>query len=269
MRSAWTPDLTIARQQGDIEWTQSRIDAVHDVRTRMDSQDGSSGWQDRLSASIGFAPRFVRELADAFAGGWSHEASVVDWKTWYVDWLCARSDWLPKLIRNETLESFLGTSYKNLEDDQTRGEMICDTVFTLLDIWMSGRPLGEIELAMGTKPNLLKTCERARDFVSDIVPELSYLFGTPSLVAQEMIDEGIFEDEVPVSLSLLSVCVKEGFDNSEKAVLRTTMNGIVNRRAVHREYEALSEHLPPANGIEDFSDIQNRLDTAKAIKMFT
>ena len=256
------------RQQGDDDWVQSRIDAVHEVRTKLDTQVGTIGWQDRLSASIGFSPRFVRELADAFASGWSHEASVIDWKTWYVDWLSARSDWLPKLIRNETLESFLGTSYKKLEDDQSRGEMICNRVFALLEIWMSGRPLAEIELAMGTKPKLLKTCEGARDFVSDIIPELSYLFGTPSLVTQAMIDEGIFEDEAPLSLSLLSVCVKEGFDSSEKAVLRTSMNGIVNRRAVHREYDALAPHLPPISGVEDFSSILNRLNSAKAIKLF-
>jgi len=69
------------------------------------------------------------------------------------------------------------------------------------------------------------------------------------------------------SLSLLSVCVKEGFDRSEKAVLRTGMIGIINRRAVHREYEALAEHMPSASSVEDFTDIQNRLDTAKAIKL--
>lgn len=255
------------RQQGDDDWIQSRIDAVRDVRTRMDTQVGTIGWQDRLSASIGFSPRFVRELADAFASGWSHEASVKDWKTWYVDWLCARSDWLPKLIRNETLESFLGTPYKKLEDDQSRGTTICNSVFPLLDMWMSGRPLAEIEIAMGTKPKLLKTCERARDFVSDIIPEISYLFGAPSLVTQAMIDERILEGEVPLSLSLLSVCVKEGFDTSEKAVLRTSMNGIVNRRAVHREHEALAAYLPTTSGVEDFSDIQSRLDTAKAIRL--
>ena len=255
------------RGQGDDDWIKTRVDAVRDVRTMMDTQVGTIGWQDRLSASIGFSPKFVRELADTFELGWQHDASVEKWKTWFVDWLCERKDRLPMLIRSETLESFLGTPYKKLEDDQSRGKMICETVFTLLDIWMSGRPLVEIELAMGTKPNLLKTCERARDFVSDIVPELSYLFGTPSLVVQAMIDERKLEDKVPVSLSLLSTCVKEGFDSSEKAVLRTSMNGIVNRRAVHRECEALAAYLQPASGVEGFSGILNRLDTAKLTRL--
>ena len=251
------------RGQGDDDWIKTRIDAVRDVRRRMDRQLGTIGWQDRLSASIGFSPNFVRELADAFEWGWRHDASVKEWNKWFVGWLCERKDWLPKLIRSETLESFLGTPYKKLEGDQSRGEMIFKTVFPLLDIWMYGRPLVEIELAMGTKPNLLKTCERARDFVSDIVPELSYLFGTPSLVVQAMIDEKKLEDKVPVSLSLLSICVKEGFDSSEKAVLRTSMNGIVNRKAVHREFEALAVYLQPASGVEGFSAILDRLDTAK------
>lgn len=256
------------RKDGDADWVQSRIDAVHRVRSEMDSHDQSSEWQDRLSASIGFMPSFIRELSEAFAGGWSNDASVVDWTKWYVDWLTARSDRLPKLIRSETLDSFLGTPYKKLEDDRAKGEMICRSVFALLDLWMSGDALREIELAVGTKPTLLKTCERARDFVADVVPELSYLFGVPSLVVQEMIKEGNFEGEVPVSLSLLSVCVKEGLDSAEKAVLRTSMNGIVNRRSVHREFDALSEHLPRARGREDFASIQARLDTAKAIKSF-
>jgi len=121
-------------------------------------------------------------------------------------------------------------------------------------------------LAMG--PTLLKTCERARDFVSDVVPELSYLFGVPSLVSQAMIDEGYFEGEVPISLSLLSVSVKEGFDSAEKAVLRASTEGIVNRRSVHTEFEALSPHLPPASGSEDFASIQSRLDVAKSIRLF-
>lgn len=90
----------------------------------------------------------------------------------------------------------------------------------------------------------------------------------PSLVAQAIINEGYFEGEAPVSLSLLSVCVKEGLDSAEKAVLRASMEGIVNRRSVHREFEALSKHLPPASPPEDFSSIQARLDVAKAIKLF-
>lgn len=255
------------RQDGDTEWMQSRIDAVHRVRLQMDSHDQSNAWQDRLSASVGFTPSFIRELTEALAGGLSNDASVVDWKNWYVDWLTARNDKLPKLIRSETLDSFLGTSYKKLETEQAKGQMICSTVFTLLDLWMSGEALREIELATGTKQTLLKTCERARDFVSDVVPELSYLFGVPSLVAQAMINEGLIEGEVPVSLSLLSVCVKEGLDSSEKAVLRASMEGIANRRSVHREFEELSKHLPPTSSFEDFSSIQARLEVAKSIRL--
>lgn len=173
-----------------------------------------------------------------------------------------------KLIRSETLDSFLGSPYKELEDEHAKGQFICAKLFPLLDLWMSGEALREIELAAGTQPTLLKACERARDFVSDVVPELSYLFGVPSLVAQAMINEGYFESEVPISLSLLSVSVKEGFDSAEKAVLRACMEGIVNRRSVHAEFEALSEHLPPAGGLEDFSKIQSRLEVAKAIRLF-
>lgn len=257
------------RQLGDIGWMQSRIDAVHTVRSKMDQFDKSSGWQDRLSASIGFSPSFVRDLAEAFAGGCANDASVVGWKCWYVDWLSARKDMLPKLIRTETLESFLGTPYKKLEDNQTRGEMISESLFDLLDLWMSGAELREIELAVGTKPSLVKTCERARDFVLDIVPELSYLFGVPSLVAQAMVDEGLLGGEVPLSLSLLSACVKEGLDSSEKAVLRSSMDRIVNRRSVHTEFNALAEHLSPASGPEDFSEIQARLQNAEVARLFS
>lgn len=137
------------RQDGDTEWMQSRIDAVHRVRSEMDSHDQSSAWQDRLSASIGFMPSFIRELAEALAGGWSNDASVVDWKKWYVDWLTARNDKLPKLISSETLDSFLGTPCKKLENDHSRGEMICSKAFTLLDLWMAGEALRDIELAAG------------------------------------------------------------------------------------------------------------------------
>ncbi len=256
------------RQSGDSDWIRSRIDAVHRVRSDMDSLDQSSAWQDRLSASIGFMPSFIRELAEAFAGGWSSDASVVDWRNWYVEWLTAKNDKLPKLIRSETLDSFLGSPYKELEDEHAKGQFICAKLFPLLDLWMSGEALREIELAAGTQPTQLKTCERARDFVSDVVPELSYLFGVPSLVAQAMINEGYFEGEVPLSLSLLSVSVKEGFDTAEKAVLRASMEGIVNRRSVHAEFEGLSKYLPPADGPEDFRSIQSRLDVAKAIRLF-
>lgn len=257
------------RQAGDSQWMQSRIDAVHAVRSKMESPDTSRGWQERLSTSIGFPHSFIQSLAEAFAGGWANDGSVVDWRKWYVDWLTAQNDQLPRLIRTETLEGFLGTPYKKLADNQARGEMICAALFDLLDLWMSGAALREIEIAVGTKPTLLKTCERARDFVSDIVPELSYLFGAPSLVAQAMINEGLFEGEVPVSLSLLSACVKEGLDTAEKAVLRANTEGLVNRRSVHREFETLSAHLQPASAPEDFGNIQARLENAKAIKLFT
>jgi len=47
-----------------------------------------------------------------------------------------------------------------------------------------GKPLTDLEEALGTPVDKLKTCIGARKFVLRVLPELSYLFGVPALLTQ-------------------------------------------------------------------------------------
>ncbi|MCZ4151574.1 hypothetical protein BZG21_45140, partial [Escherichia coli] len=111
------------------------------------------------------------------------------------------------LIRKETLEVFLGSDYKKLKDDASRGTHACDIIFPLLALWMTGHTLAGMEESTGTPINRVGRCEFAREFVLRIVPELSYIFGLPNQIFNAITVDRGEDTESPVGLNCLALCV--------------------------------------------------------------
>ena len=91
----------------------------------------------------------------------------------------ARPHLIPALIRRESLEGLFGAEYKNLQEDEKRGQYALPHLVRLLGCWMAGDTLADMERALGTQEHLIGKCEAAREFVLRIVPELAYIFGLP------------------------------------------------------------------------------------------
>jgi hypothetical protein len=174
-------------------------------------------------------------------------------------WLRANPADLPELIRRESLEGMFGTSYKNLPNDNAKGLHAVEVFERVLPFWMEGATLALLEQSLGTPVARLGCCEKAREFVLRIVPELAYVY---SLLPQLFAKQFIFEMEPPVALATIGSAVKEGFDEPEKVALRQIRLGRLNRVAVHRQYAEISPYVIAPKPAESFPDVLDRVRAA-------
>lgn len=251
-----------ARVSGNQSWIDERIEAAINFRHADPEAPKNLTWADRLAASTGIPVAVIRELGEPLAGQIRHEAQMLEWYRWLVSWLNERPHLLPKLIRRESLESVLPSEFKSLDGDGLKGQYISTHVFPLLSLWMEGNTLAELEVALGTQGNRIGKCERAREFVLRIVPELAYLFSLPRQILRALTAERDEAHNPPLGLDILGFCVREGLDSVEKLALRQLLKGNFHRRAVHRQYEIIKQHIKPPTPGETFASIINRVENA-------
>jgi hypothetical protein len=168
-------------------------------------------------------------------------------------------DSLLQSIRRESLEGMFGSSYKALATPEAKGRLAVPVLANLLSKWMAGASLASIEAAFGTPADCLGHCEKAREFVLRIVPDLAYLYG---LLPQ--IYTALFSIELtpPLALGTIGSVVREGFDCTEKLALRQVRLRRVNRVAVHREFAQIAPYLAQPQGGEPFAGVIERVRSA-------
>ncbi|MHB0990280.1 MAG: DEAD/DEAH box helicase [Burkholderiales bacterium] len=255
-----------ARVRGDQVWIDTRIDAAIAARHADPETPVILTWADRLAAAAGIPIAVIRDLGDALATqSLNNDALMIDWRNWMMDWLRQHPHFIPALIRRESLEGLFGTVYKSLELDEERGQYVHPYLVRLLDGWMVGDSLSEIELIFGTSDHRIGKCENAREFVLRIVPELTYIFGLPAQVIRANTPENGEAAEPSLALSILASCIREGIDNIEKLALTNIPNEKVNRRAIHRKFSLIEPYLSPASPSDSFADTINRVKEAVMI----
>ncbi len=251
-----------ARKKGEQDWIDTRIDAALNTRNADYEITETHTWADRLAAVVGVPTLIIRELGEAFVDPINYEYSLGDWYKWLVDWLTARPHLIPLLMRKESLESLLGANYKRLEKDSERGLYAITSLTKLLENWMSGCTLEELERIYGTKEKNIGYCKHAREFVLRSVPELAYVFSLPGQVFRAVRSDIGMPTDPPLSMSLLGSCVKEGFDQAEKFALFQIKGKRKSRRQTHQKYELIERFIDePAPG-EDFGQLLNRVRRA-------
>lgn len=113
---------------------------------------------------------------------------------------------------------------------------------TLLDEWMAGKPLCDLERAIGTAEKHIKTCETARHFAVRLAADLAFVAGLPArILAAEAIAAG---EEPVISTTLL------------------TLSGVVRRGCTSPELLANAVHLNESSRPMDratFAQIQPHL----------
>ncbi|MFM0363053.1 DEAD/DEAH box helicase [Paraburkholderia sediminicola] len=257
-----------AKQQGNAQWIQSRIEAAMALRRADPDTPLVLTWADRLAASAGIPVAIIRELGEPLSGSVNPTATTSDWYLWLVDWLSQRPQLIPQLIRRESLEGMFGTVYKKLEDDQSRGTYAVGHIFSLLNRWMAGDTLADMERAFGTKEARIGKCEAAREFVLRLLPEISYIFSLPAQIFRAIAIENGRKADMPLVLDLLGSCVRQGFDDADKLVLRQYLPGQTARRAVHRKFTEIAPVLPVRVAGEDFGRALKRVAQAVEISAF-
>lgn len=257
-----------AKEKGDSNWIETRIDAVLKARQAERVSPTSLTWQERLSATTGVDLEVINELGKWLDAPFNPDAPIKAWANSVSAWLTHYARFVPRLIRKEGVEGLFGKTYKELSDDESRGKYAAPRLMTLLDSWMTGGTLKDIEVLFGTKPNRLGKCESAREFVLRLLPELAYIYSLPAQIVRALREQKADETEVPVSLTILGACVKEGFDHVDKYALRQYRHGNVARRAVHREYAAIEPFLGETGSDEQFADVMRRVEGAVMLAEF-
>ncbi len=246
-------------------WIDGRISAVLAARV---SGISNPTWVDQLASTTGVPAEFITALGLAInAKPLSSMASVEQWRDWVLEWLKSVPYFLPVIMRPATLEAVLGKPYRELTKFAERGQHFLNYVDAPLKLWMAGSTLAEIELGFGTPFSKLGKCDAARKFVLRIVPEFAYLVGLPLQVIRAMEKGTEREQALPgLGISVLSSCVRFGFDIAEKLALRQIMLGRRRSRVlVHKSYAM--ENVPPANGVESLEMAKQRVSEAILITL--
>lgn len=186
------------------------------------------------------------------------------WRKWFFRWLSENPDLLEQIFRPETLSELFGRKrYDSLETVEEKSSLVLPVLGKLIWLWMRGEPLRELELALGTDPTKLKTCDGARRFVLRVVPEFAFLFGLPALL-HERAQVGL-EDPVHMGAaqSQLGRCVRYGFNFHEKAALHQILRKArFSRRQLHRQYTHVKSFLAPRAPGETWEEALLRVERA-------
>ena len=149
-----------------------------------------------------------------------------------------------------------------------KGKYALPIIADLLDHWMQGAPLNEIEARYPDGPDRGK-CKHARHFALRLVPDIAFLAGLPArLLAARQSAQGQ-EVAVPLTLSTLASAVRQGCDSPECLAVRAiSSHRMVSRVGARARYEAIASHIKQADKAESFEETIQRVRTAAALLSF-
>jgi hypothetical protein len=206
-------------------------------------------WHRTLGCSTGLSPNLIATLDASVAGLDPLPENVFGWLEWWIRWLIAN----PELAR--TLHR---AGDKAAPFDALLGESEgLARLHALLVDWMQGRTLRDLEIRLGTAQNKLGACQKARQFVLRVVPDVSFgarLLGRVFRLSREP-DTG-----VPLELECLSRCVALGLESPEEAAVSSVTGR--ERLGAKRLLAEISTNLPRPPQEEDFESVRSRVRIA-------
>lgn len=255
----------LARKRKDSDWIVQRIEAAKQSYGGDTPETETELVQTQVAASLGLPLEVVRRLSSALQrSSPGRKATVPMWRKWFFRWLSDNPDLLEQIFRPETLAELFGRKkYTSLETVEEKSSLVLSVLAKLVWLWMRGEPLRELELALGTAPDKLKTCDGARRFVLRVVPEFTFLFGLPALLHERAQVRKEEPEPMGAAQSQLGRCVRHGFNFHEKAALHQIMRKArFPRRQLHRQYTQVKGFLAPRIPGETWEEALLRVERA-------
>lgn len=164
--------------------------------------------------------------------------SISDWVTWLIRWLTTDLE-ARDLLLFDVRSSILGATGRKKNGDIT--EEVLNDLIPGIKSWISGRPLKEVELALGGSPDsntqTKKSCPRVRELVSSVLPRgLSFIMGLITRVVTEVNPYDAQEDLSSDVVDSLSAALRLGYDTPEKLSFSFSNPGILSRVGAHQAY---------------------------------
>lgn len=210
------------RQENNNDWIETRISSAMLERSRLSPKQELT-WLERVAASCGLPYEIIESMAQLVNSG-AFLGNTGDCLQNLFQWLEKHPGWLFQLIRPNDIAGLFGTKYRSLSDEK-KTNLAIPLLKKLLVAWMDGKPLSDLERAIGTAEKNIKTCETARHFAVRLTADLAFVAGLPvRIYAAQAIasDNGPI---VPVSILTLSGAVRKGCSSPELLANAIYLNG--------------------------------------------
>jgi superfamily II DNA/RNA helicase len=253
------------RQTDKATWIESRITSALARRAELAPKQELT-WVERVAASSGLPYEIVASLTSLVETG-AFAGNSLDCVKTLFGWIKKRPEWLLQLIRPNDIEGLFGTDYRALEGDRKKAKKALPIIIMLLDAWMAGKPLCDLERAIGTAEKDIKTCETARHFAVRLAPDLAFVAGLPArILAAKALAAGE-EPIIPITLLTLSGVVRKGCASAE--LLANAVHLKDRSRPVARvAFAKIQPHIQPGSEYESFDDVLARVRQAHTLSLF-
>ena len=253
------------RKAKDTEaWIESRVEAAVAFARGSDELTEDARASRELASTTGVPEEIVAALKHSLDTDRPDlQANTRVWSTWMIDWLESHPVSLERLLKPGDLESQFGKPYRDLQMPVERADYAVPLIRLLLDAWMSGKTLNEMQALLPPNARQKSFSTGARKFVTKLIPSLSYFFSVPALILKsQAADAGIEDYEPPPSVALLGNCVRRGYDCVEKVAVSTHLRSKLARRALHRQFALAEPYLADAPENESWNDVLDRVERA-------
>ncbi|WP_152047169.1 DEAD/DEAH box helicase [Aureimonas psammosilenae] len=252
---------------GDSAWLLSRTAAA--VAARPAASAFEVSWLSATAASTGLSTELLESLLHLVDSG-ALVGSAPQIMVSLLAWVQQTPRRLMDLVRPEGLEGLFGDAYKKLATDDERAVQALELIAKILPIWMSGRPLCDIEAVVEGRPTKLGFCVTARHFATRVAPDLAFVASLPARLLLNRLAAISPDDkpEIPTVLATLSSILREGCDCPEALAVRLEAGRTVSRVAARRQYESALPHLTGSTINEPFEQTRMRVRNAMALASF-
>lgn len=254
------------RRNAKSDWIELRTEAAIRLLEADKDKSKDESFYIEISGAVGLSVEVVTSLAERFAADApSADASVTRWQCWVFEWLADNPGILEQVFfRPNDLDILFDARFRHIEDTVERAAYAIPYLEKLTRFWMEGKPLCDLERALGVEPEKFKTCDRARKFALRIVPGLAYVFSLPLMLMKRTVIEDENKDVfISAALSQLGQCVRYGFDTHEKCALNHHLRDKhLSRVELHEQFEQIRSYLVPDPGGETWERTLERVRAA-------
>lgn len=254
-----------ALRRGDLNWIESRVNTVIRLCPESDLED-SEAWIGQVSNATGLTIAILRQIMKLFDDN-KLSGNPIEIVYNLLDWLEMYPDSLMTVMRPSNLAKMCGNTYKNATTEKMKAKIATDDIRRFLKLWMTGRPLCEIEekVVNQRKDGM---CRNARVFSLSIVPDFSFVASIPGYLLSTKLRFQDSTKEASVTLKNLGQMVREGCDCPEALVVRNHLGRSNSRVEDYEHYQAIRPYIQVGASDEAFLDTIGRVRNAQLAYTF-
>lgn len=249
------------KKNNKLDFFEQKIQTVQKRRKEILKEIIYPTWVLNVSIAMGLEPEIVSEVGDEIERiGFDNifARTLIELIEIPFDWMNLDINRIKKLFsKTSSLENLL----KILEIDKKKFEQNNSIpsflkIKDLLISWVTGDTYEKINDYIEIKRKVASEnyCDKARLFILKIIPEISFIFGLFSMIIKEKtIEKGSNPKNIPLTISTLSSCIREGLDSENKLAFKFK-NRHLSRIEIHRKFEEMNLNEINVSTFEELVD---------------